>query len=196
MPKLSFVVSTCDRPGMLPIVLHSLAVQTFTDFEVIVTDNSPTIAMSFLNNKCVDDLADRRFRYTITSGRDCYFSAEWAVKHECKGEFLCFPSDDSYYVPCFAEIMLKAADLNRWGLVYCNMVYDARFNGQHYAVVNVQPMVNSIDKTGFMMKRSWFEGFPGKVESGPCKADGELIESLIERGIQHGKVHDVMVVHN
>lgn len=92
--------------------------------------------------------------------------------------------------------MLEAAERNNWDLVYCNMVYDARYNGSHYSVVNVLPKVNCIDKTGFILKRSWFEGFPGKVKSGPCKADGELIESLVARGIRHGKVPDVMVVHN
>ncbi len=179
---------------MLPIVLHSLAVQTFTDFEVIVSDNSPDKEARSKNFKLVKGF-DERFAYIYTNRGDCYSAAEVAEKF-CEGDFLCFPSDDSYYVPVFAELMLAAEERNQWDLVYCNMLYDARFNGQYYAPVNVQPIVNSIDKTGFILRRSWFEGFPGKVKDGPCKADGELIESLLKRGIRHGKVPDVLVVHN
>ncbi len=179
---------------MLPIVLHSLAVQTMPDFEVIITDNSQK---QWANHKLIARMG-KRFRHIDTASLSlggCYHTAEYAATL-CRGEFICFPSDDSYYVPVFAELMLAAAERNRWDLVYCNMLYDARFNGQCYAPVNVQPIVNSIDKTGFILRRSWFVAFPGKVKDGPCKADGELIESLIKRGIRHGKVPDVLMVHN
>lgn len=171
---------------MLPIVLHSLAVQTFPDFEVIVTDNSSS---QKTNNRIVNSL-DERFRHVDTSSLDpggCYAAANWAVEQECKGEFLCFPSDDSYYVPVFAERMLNSGT----DLVYCNMVYDARFNGQCYAPVNVLPMLNSIDKTGFIVRRSKFQPF--NISE---KADGELIELLVSQGISHAKIPDVLMVHN
>jgi len=171
---------------MLPIVLHSLAVQTFPDFEVIVTDNSSNREA---NSRIVNSFDDR-FRHVDTSSLDpggCYAAANWAFEHECAGEFLCFPSDDSYYVPVFAERMLNAGT----DLVYCNMVYDARFNGQCYAPVNVLPIVNSIDKTGFIVRRSKFQPF--NISE---KADGELIELLVSQGISHAKIPDVLVVHN
>ncbi len=196
MPKLSFVVSTCDRPGMLPIVLHSLAVQTFPDFEVIVTDNS---VQSQAANWLLVDSLDSRFRHANTASLDigqCYWTAEWAVKNEVKGDFVCFPSDDSYYVPVFAEVMLSAAERNRWDLVYCNMVYDGRYNGRHYSMVEVLPKINCIDKTGFILKRDWFDEFPGKVPGERVPADGMMIESLVRKGISHGKVPDVLMVHN
>ena len=175
---------------MLPIVLHALAVQTMPHFEVLVTDNSPDKMTQYKNDEIVELLQDGRFRHYVTASANCYRAADLAAK-EAHGEFLCFPSDDSYYVPRFAEIMLKAAEANRWDLVYSNMVYDPRFNGRHYAAINVLPMLNSIDKTGFILKRSWFEGF-----SQSDKADGELIESLVARGIRHGKVNDILMVHN
>jgi glycosyltransferase involved in cell wall biosynthesis len=184
---------------MLPVILHSLAVQTYSDFEAIIADNSPTDTMQQLNRDCVAGLKDKRFWHLNTAAQgftDCYSSAEWVVEYEAHGDWLCFPSDDSYYVPCFAETLIKAAEMNRWELVYCNMLYDARFNGQFYAPVNVQPMKNSIDKTGFLLKRNRFRTFPGKVLEGPCKADGELIESLLDEGIYHGKVPDFLMVHN
>jgi glycosyltransferase involved in cell wall biosynthesis len=171
---------------MLPIVLHSLAVQTFEDFEVIVTDNSDSQKS---NHRLVYSL-DSRFRHVDTQSLGlggCYATANWAVENECQGEFVCFPSDDSYYMPVFAERMLKpSADL-----VYCNMVYDARFTGLHYATIDVQPVLNSIDKTGFIVRRSKFQPF--NISE---KADGELIELLISQGISHAKIPDVLMVHN
>lgn len=180
---------------MLAVVLHCLAVQTFTDFEVIVADNGES---QLLNRELIESL-DYRFKHRNTKAvgfKDCYSAAEWVVEKECRGDFVCFPSDDSYYVPCFAQDMLEAAESNKWDLVYCNMLYDARFNGHYYAPIDVAPVLNRIDKTGFILRRSWFEGFPGKVAEGPCKADGELIESLVERGISHGKVPGFLMVHN
>jgi hypothetical protein len=113
------------------------------------------------------------------------------------GEFLCFPSDDSYYVPSFGEKMLRAATLNGWDLVYCNTLYDlAKIGeGQGYGVLNVEPRRYKIDKTCFIVRRRWFEGFPGKTE-GSCEADANLIEQLVVKGISHGKVNEVLVVHN
>ncbi len=185
---------------MLPVVLHCLAAQTFTDFEVIVTDNTKDRSILAKNIRMVRGLGDSRFLHCNTGALgslDCYSSAEFAVKSESNGDFICFPSDDSYYVPPFAEIMLAAAEQNRWDLVYCNMIYDTRFNGKSYAPVDVLPKLNCIDKTGFILRRSWFNGFPGKSDTGgACKADGELIESLIARGISHGKVSDFLMVHN
>jgi hypothetical protein len=71
------------------------------------------------------------------------------------------------------------------------MVYDARFNGQCYAPVDVHPMMNSIDKTGFIVRSSRFQPFPNSD-----KGDGELIELLVSQGIRHGKLTDVLMVHN
>ncbi|MGO9516178.1 MAG: glycosyltransferase family 2 protein, partial [Candidatus Korobacteraceae bacterium] len=61
--KLSFVVSTCGRPKMLPVVLHCLAAQTLEDFEVIVTDNSDPEAQAVKRN--LIEILDSRFDHLI-----------------------------------------------------------------------------------------------------------------------------------
>jgi len=58
--------------------------------------------------------------------------------------------------------------------------------------------MSKIDKTGFMVRRGWFNGFPGKkmLDPGPAPCDGMLIDGLVGRGIKHGKVKEILMVHN
>jgi hypothetical protein len=205
MPKVSYIVSAYDRPAALCCCLASLALQTDFDFEVIVADNAPTFQQQVFNDTVVMHLADSRFRHLDTTvaktcaGWDCYHSAEiangWA-----HGEWLCFPSDDSYYMPTFQEKLLSAASAHGWGLVYCDMIYDGRGAGNcgQYHYVDVSPRVSRIDKTGFLVRRELFTGFPGKPSAapGPSAADGLLVEDLVRRGVPHGKVGEPLMVHN
>jgi hypothetical protein len=191
--SISYIVSTYHRPDLLPCVLHSLKVQTSRDFEVLVTDNSTDPNLIMQNKAIVDSLDDSRFHYFNVQLPECYSSAEWGVSRSM-GEFVCFPSDDGYYVPRFGELMLKAARQHQLELVYCNMVYDPRYFGVYW-VLDVEAKHTKIDKTGFLLRRDRFINFPGKI-NGACDADGYLIDELVRQGIRHGKVVDIMVVHN
>ena len=199
-PAVTYVVSAFDRPRALRCVLASLQLQTDENFEVIVADNGRGI--DNLNTvEQFDD--DPRFIWHDTRNNsipswDCYWSAEKAVERYAKGEWLVFPSDDSYYVPVFQEAMLSHARANDLQLVYCDMLYDRRFMGR-YSVMPARPSVGGIDKTSFMVRRDVWIGFPSKpqgpVPTSSC-ADGEMIETLVKRGVRHGRVEEVLVVHN
>ena len=131
------------------------------------------------------------YLHTNMSG-NCYDVADKALPY-CSGEFLCFPSDDSYYVPNFAETMERYAETSSLDLVYCDIFYDKRLNGIGYSVLNVAPHIGQIDKTGFIVRRSAFHGFPPHPSD---FRDGALIEDLVARGVRHGKVNDIMAVHS
>ena len=187
--KVSYIVSAYDRPELLRCCLASLAAQTDRNREIIVADNSPAQV-----NRRIAEQFD--VRYFHTNMFDCYWAAEWVVAHEARGEWLCFPSDDSYYAPIFQETLLDTADKNGWQLVYCDMVYDRRIGGR-YSVLNVEPRLDHIDKTGFLLNRGWWIGFPDKPSRpGPCAADGMMIDRIMATRIRHGKVPEVLVVHN
>jgi len=211
MPKVSYIVSAYDRPEMLRCCLASLAVQTDGDFEVLVADNAPTFKQQVLNDTAAMHLNDGRFRHYDTdcvktcAGWDCYHSAEYVARHWAKGEWVCFPSDDSYYVPIFQEVMLYQANGLGRDMVYCDWLCDRRGHGEgfgpgRYHWVNAEAKISRIDKTGFLVKRALFVdiGFPGKNmdEVKPCAADGELIEGLVRRGVPHCKVNEILMVHN
>jgi glycosyltransferase involved in cell wall biosynthesis len=193
--KISYIVSVCGRSDLLIGMLASLAAQTDPDFEVIVTDNS------------VDDLIARRIlavcstsnvpkiRYIRCLKPTCYHSAEQGLL-AAKGDFVCFPSDDGYYMPKFGERMWQAAVGQGADLVLCNMVYDERMAG-HYAVIDTNFTNGFVDKTGFLLRREKFVEFPGKPETDtPAACDGLLIEQLLASDISHAKIVDVLVVHS
>lgn len=198
-PKISFIVSAYDRPRQLACVLASLQVQTFENIEVVVVDNQRDYAVRHENETRVRNMVDRRMRYAACECAHCYYSSEQGASLVC-GEWLCFPSDDNYYVPAFAELMLKAAELTEGnegvGFVYCDMVYDPRLHGV-YSVVDVRPQVNNVDKGGFLIRRELFlevGGFPDKENGVVC--DGLLIEELVRRGVRGVKAPGVLWVHN
>lgn len=58
-PWVSFCMSTYKRPQLLKTQLHIISQQTFTNFEVIISDNDPENSA----RKIVDDLNDQRFKY-------------------------------------------------------------------------------------------------------------------------------------
>jgi hypothetical protein len=134
---------------------------------------------------------------TGAMGATCPYSAAEMAVYECSGDWLCFPSDDSYYLPRFAEIMLRAARENSWDFVYCAGVVYSKPKPEYIPFVHEQePRLHCIDKTAFIVKRSWFEEFPGKVPHQPVSCDGHLIEELRKRGIRYGAAKGVLVVHN
>jgi len=184
--KCSFIISAFNRPGHLRCLLASLAIQNEPNFEAIVTDNSKDAQ----NMSVVNDMHDPRFHHVHTGMRNCYESANIGAKLT-HGEYLCFPSDDNYYVPPFLKLMLE----QKTDLIYCNMIYDPRISKERkYKEVEVHPSVGKIDKGGFLVRRSKFRPFPW--EHSVEFADGLLIEDLIKEGLSHAKTKGVLWIHN
>lgn len=202
-PKVSYIVSAFNRPRQLRGCLASLQVQTDESMQVLVADNATDPDMARRNQGIVRDFYDDRFRYICTDQHlanpawDCYWSSEWMVQHHAEGGWLCFPSDDSIYLPPFQETCLKAAEANNWSLVFPEMLYDRRLHGK-YSILNTRAEVCGIDKTGFLLRRdAWPGEWIGKpLVQGASNADGELIAELRRRGIRYGKVDEILVVHN
>jgi glycosyltransferase involved in cell wall biosynthesis len=188
---ISFIVSCFDRPEMLLCCLASLNCQSHREIEVIVTDNSnDSVTQSYHKEYC----GQLGAKYLHTGLPGCYHSAEVGAQY-ASGEYLCFPSDDGYMVPTFAEVMLKDARGQNLDLLICGAVYSPRWESERYHLMEVAARLNFVDKTNFILKRDKFIGFPDKT-LGACAADGMLIDRLVASGIRHGVISDVMVVHN
>ncbi len=195
---ISFIVSAFDRLWPLRSCLASLMCQG-EPFEVIVTCNS-------LDPKMIAEIQLICQQHKVLMiptgemGATCpYSAAEKAVEY-AKGDWLCFPSDDSYYLPRFSEFMLRAAQENQLDLVLSEAVVYAKDRIRHPNYVphihTQQAQMHCVDKTAFIVKKSWFEEFPGKIPHQPVSCDGLLIESLRQRNIRFGAAPGVLVVHN
>ena len=199
MPKLSFVIGAFNRPGRLRTCLASIADQTFTDWEGIVCDNSTDETAIALQHVYCDQIG---FRYEHTGERaydprigirSLYTATEIGVGMTT-GTWICAPNDDSYYAPWFAERLLQAAETNAWQFVYCDLVH-GRPDIAHYAL-NCQPHACAIDKTNSLVLREWWQPYPNQFDGQYGVADGLLVNELVARGIRHGKVPQLLVVHN
>ena len=196
-PDITYIVSTHHRPRHLAGLLRSLQVQTHTNFECVITDNSTEENFQSLNwcmLKDMEDAGETRFRLLRSQLANCYDSAELAAK-DAQAPLLCFPSDDNYYVPMFGEIMLATQRSTQAPLVYCDFLYDPRLLG-FYGVVDAAPMIGRIDKGGFLVDRKLFleVGWPRPMQYGI--EDGLFIRELMKRNVAHAKAPGVLWVHN
>lgn len=196
--KISFIVTAFNRPQLLLCALASLQAQTCRDFEIIVVDNAIDPDMKQANYRAciVTNTEDIRTVYMPTSGPTCYHSTELGVALSV-GDFVCFPSDDSYYVPKFVEKIVNAIDTNSdLELLYFDLVYE-HVHTHQYEHMKVRPALYWIDKTGFVLRKDKFVPFPNKpIIDEPAPCDGLLINQLVATGIKHGKVYEILGVHN
>ena len=190
-PSCTFIVSAFNRPVHLRLCLLSLVVQTRKDWSCIVTDNSKTER----NRVAVNEIGDSRIAY-IPTGEfcpSCYHSAEVGAVL-ATGEWLAFPSEDSYYCDDFLERMIEeSSDAD---FVHCDLLYDKRLTGRRVAMRS-EPKNGFIDKTNWIVRRSKFIGFPDKRDDGsPCPADGQAVERMVALGRRTKHVPEILCVHN
>lgn len=195
---LSFIVCAYNQPTQLLTCITSLMVQTCNK-EIIICDNSTSEDIIKLIQQY--SLLDKSISYINTRcppGINAGYAAHNIGAKKAKGQYLCFPSGDSYYVPGFSETMLGAAREYKWDFVYCDMLYDPRYNGINtlgcYSVMPGVPRFRFIDSTNFILKKEYFAGW--SLEDPNGFADYLLCEELLRTGISHGHAPGVMVVHN
>jgi hypothetical protein len=188
-PAISYIISHYHRPIELKCCLASLALQWDQHHEILVTDSSRDPDCIAECIRICEDFGARRINSKAC--QHCYESACVGAAR-AKGKWLCFPCDDSYYVPGFSQIMLQAAEANSWDFVYCDCLYDPRLGGK-YSILDAQPIIGRMDKANFLLRRSLFQGFPPHEHEW---RDGTLAVSLIQRGVRHGKAPGILCVHN
>lgn len=203
-PDITYIVSAFNRPVMLPVILWALAGQKHRNFEVIVTDNATddeTSAKHRAAVQCVQgNVPEIPFRYVRTAKKihvaDCYHSAEYAIKTYARGQWYCFPCDDTYLAPDFGQKMLKAAYSHGWQFVYTkSVVVGSEASGGSGPQIWTMQVGRTV-KTSFIVKASIFPGFVRTGTPAPVEADYFLGSVLRSKGIPMGSVDEIMVVHN
>lgn len=202
-PEISYIVSAYSWVDQLPTCLYSLRAQTHQDFEVLVTDNSTVKSIADRMRKFVASMDDKRFRYLHTAPlikvSDCYWSAEMGMKRTT-GRWLCFPCDDCYYPPEWAQRMLTTAYRNNFDLVLCdNSITGPLTCGiDRYAAIKLGSLAFPGYKPSFIVRRYKFPGWIGKPTVAACAgADKTTLQYMVRRpGVRWGVAPDVFYVHN
>lgn len=195
-PKVSFIVSSHNRPIELRLLLACLLLQSERNWEAIVTDNSDTNLAPLVEAEVLR-FPDPRVRYLYTGNKanNPYRSADIGAAASI-GAYLVFPSEDGYMIPWFLERMLRKAEGEALDLVYCDTVLG---NPWVHRCLSVQPVIGNIDKTSFAVRREWFDkvgGFNVENVGGPAPSDGIFVEKLVAAGARHGRVDECLVIHN
>jgi glycosyltransferase involved in cell wall biosynthesis len=202
-PDISYIVSLYSRPVLLATCLWSLMGQTHQDFEVIVTDNTEDEKIAARQKAIVASMKDKRFRYFRTAGKlkvsDCYWSAEFGMKH-ATGRWLCFPCEDCYYPPEWAQRMLGAAVSNNWDLALCggSISGPETCGSNRYFSLELGSLAFPGYKPSFIVKASKFPGWLNKPTMTACSGvDRTTLQYMVrDPRVKWGRVESLYYVHN
>jgi hypothetical protein len=179
-------------------------VQEGVEKEIIVCDNSDNVGDRLqIQGICgrMEALNGTSIRYVDVHREPpvpfCYHGLEVGPV----GDWLCFPSDDSYYVPKFASIMLGAAVNAKAEFVLCDVIYDprlayAKYGTYGYSIMRTSPGPGAIDKTSFIISRNAFSMVGGWPPHDQDWRDGMLAEAVVGHGFRWYRLNQPMVVHN
>jgi len=103
LPRVSIVLPTHNRPGLLREALDSVCNQTFSNWEALIVDDasSPVVAL---------DLADARIRVLRHDTAQGGAAAKNTGIQNARGEILAFLDDDDCYEPRYLERALNVLD--------------------------------------------------------------------------------------
>jgi hypothetical protein len=105
-PRITVCLPTYNRAGYLSQCLGSILAQTFSDFEVVVSDNCSSDATS----EIIGALRDPRVRYVRNPSNIGVFPNMNQCLEQARGEYICVVHDDDLYEPRFLECEVEMLD--------------------------------------------------------------------------------------
>ena len=200
IPDITYIVSCYAWPRQLVTLLASLAAQTHSNFEVLVTDNSTDRGAIAANRRAVK-MFGARFRYYHTAPHirvsDCYWSAEYGRVY-ARGQWLCFPCDDCYYPPEWAQRMLGAAYARNLDLVLCeyNVTGPEPCGADRYMWLKLGTPSMPGYKPSFLVRADKFKGWVNMPRVPACSGVDRTTLQYLVKTLRWGVVHDLFYVHN
>lgn len=95
MPKVSIIIPTYNRSELLRSAIESALEQTFTDFEIIVSDDKSTDNTRIV----VHDFSDERIKYILHKGKKGPSATRNTAILASAGEYIAFLDDDDKWFP-------------------------------------------------------------------------------------------------
>ena len=201
MNPLTIVISTYKQDDHhLPLILHSLAVQSRKDFDVLVYNDGPSIATA-LACRPFEDSLNISFKSLPERKDDFGYSQREEALKIVETEFIYFTAGDNFLVPGAVEMFLgelqqKNLDFVYWDFLCRYPSANGNFSTRHlpWNVLEVTPQQNRIDISAFAVKTSKAReiGFPVKDRF----ADGAFVTQLmLTPDLKYAKIEAVLSVH-
>ena len=106
--KVTVVVRTYNRPEFLKEALVSIQLQTHTDWEVLIFDDSASVENFSIYNKFKDTNSDKRIMYITTKQSHDLFQNSWLLAPDlAEGELMVRLDDDDILVEDALEFLSK-----------------------------------------------------------------------------------------
>ena len=128
MPKVSVIIPTYNRAEFLRSAIESALKQTFTDIEIIVSDDKSTDHTQEL----VESFKDRRIKYVLNEGNQGPSAARNTAILTSKGEYIAFLDDDDEWLPYKLQRQVEVLDRSQPNFcgVYSNRLFIDRKSGK------------------------------------------------------------------
>lgn len=122
-PKISVIITTYKRPmEIVSRAIDSALQQTYTNFEIIVVDDSPqSIERDKLKHALLKQYGDSITYLQNEKNLGACASRNKGFNHST-GDYIAFLDDDDQWLPEKNEIMLQYFDTEDVGLVYCALL--------------------------------------------------------------------------
>lgn len=116
-PTVSIVVTVYKRTEFISEAIESALRQTYTDFEIIVTDDSNSIEIAEICKKYTDP----RIRYRFNEKNVGVVENVKIAISESKGNYISILNDDDYWAPDFLCVLMRQFENNpNCDLAFCN----------------------------------------------------------------------------
>jgi len=126
VPPTVSVLLPAYRPNYLDLAISSILAQTFTDFELIIGDDSIGDTLASIISKWQDP----RITYRNNPNRQVPASNGRFLLTEANGKYVRFAHDDDFMLPTSLERLVEAADREK-----AAVVYQARYDVDEMGIV-------------------------------------------------------------
>lgn len=207
-PTVSAIITTYNRPDLLPRAIDSVLTQTFEDLECLVVDDcSPDDETA----KVIESVEDSRIKYIRHDENQGLSAARNTGIEQAEGKYIAFLDDDDEWLPNKIE---RQVDLfnnlsDEYAVVYCWMDYYS--DSRSEIIEKYRPMLNGYifpstldgqpigSGSTLLVRKTAAEEYGGFDESLPRGVDGDFIrrvsqeykvdyvpEALVRYYIEHG----------
>ena len=132
--RIGVVITTCKRPASIVLnAVQSVLNQTFTNFKLVVVDDSPSDYVERENvKKKIQSIKDPRIIYVQNDFNKgaCYSRNKGAAL--CEGRYIAFLDDDDEWMPDKLKVQMNSFSRPNIGIVYCNSMICNTSTGESY----------------------------------------------------------------